>query len=130
MKFQIANTFDNYPLMDQPPLLKEYIMVTLGYHIQKSLKDIFTREKHNDVYEVILHHLLTFTLYLGSYWINHLQIGALVVYSLDISEVFITLSKTLSETTWTRTIGFSGFMMLLTWWYFRVFAFPYAIYEH
>ena len=73
--------------------------------------------------------MLTFLLYYGSFLINTQAIGALVVYVLDWSEVFISLSKTFSETKFKRVLAVSGVLMLVSWWYFRIFAFPIVFYQ-
>lgn len=83
--------------MANPPYLVEYYLITLGFHLQKTYKDITERDALADVYEVILHHLVTFSLYIGAYLLGFVKVATLAVYVLDVPEIFVSMSKAFSE---------------------------------
>ena len=36
----ISNMYQNYPVTPMPPFLREYFLASLGFHVQKSIKDV------------------------------------------------------------------------------------------
>jgi hypothetical protein len=127
-KGDITNMYKSHPFNEYPPGMKYYYLGTLGYYVGKTFEDMFMREKRNDFVEMLLHHILTIELYVGSYMTNHLAIGSLVILTLDWTSICVGFSRGLSETKYKAwTIGF-GVGMFLTWIYFRIIVYPVVYY--
>lgn len=67
--------------------LKLYYMIQTGYHLQSLLYMVFLSPIRNDFIEMLLHHLVTLVLIVGSYLANYSAFGALVAFLHDIGDV-------------------------------------------
>jgi hypothetical protein len=126
---ELSNLYKNHPIHTFPTELKLYYLVTLGYYLDKTVQDLWHREKRNDFIEMMLHHLLTINLYVGGYMLNSMAIGSLVIISLDWTQIFIGFSRSFSETKFKKLTAFFGFGMWFSWMYFRMMVFPVVIYQ-
>ena len=109
--------------------MRYYYLGTLGYYVSKTFEDVFMREKRNDFVEMMLHHVLTIELYVGSYITNYMGIGSLIILTLDCTQICIALSRSFSETKFKSLSITFGVGMWLTWMYFRVFIYPFIYYQ-
>lgn len=109
--------------------MKYYYLGTLGYYISKTFEDMVLREKRNDFMEVLLHHVLTIELYVGSYMINELAVGSLIILILDWTGIFVGFSRAFSETKFKKLVFYFGVGMWVTWIYFRIIVYPVIFYE-
>ena len=109
--------------------MKLYYLVTLGYYLNKTVEDLWHREKRNDFVEMMLHHLLTIELYVGGYMLNSMAVGSLVIISLDWTQIFIGFSRSFSETQYSKLTAFFGIGMWFSWIYFRMLVYPVVIYQ-
>ena len=76
---------------------------------------------------MMLHHFLTLVLYAGSYLINCVEIGILVVYCHDWADVFGHFGKSFGDTHFKKIKYFNGVSMWLGWLISRLITFPMAI---
>jgi very-long-chain ceramide synthase len=125
---ELDNIYKNHPIHPFPKDLKYYYLFTLGYYVNKSAEDLLHREKRNDFYEMMLHHVLTIELYVGSYMLNIVATGSLVVISLDWTNVFIGFSRAFTDTRYKLVVAVFGVSMLFAWYYFRLFVYPVVYY--
>ena len=125
---EIENMYKNHPLNEFPDSMKYYFLCTLGYYISKSFEDLLMREKRNDIVEMLLHHILTIELYVGSYMCNYMAVGSLIILSLDWTQIFVGFSRGFTETKLKNFTTVSGFGMWFSWIYFRIFAYPMVYY--
>ena len=125
----LDNLFLNYPIKDYPESVKYYYLVTLGYHVSKGIQDFFINDRRNDFAEMMLHHFLTYLLYFGSYMLNILPAGSLVIFYLDSTDVPVSFAKAFGETTYKNTAGFFGICMWVSWILNRLVFFP-SVYYH
>lgn len=109
--------YTNYPLIDHVYGIKYLFLATLGYHLYRSFDLLSAETRHKDYVEMILHHALTVILYTGSYLMNNISIGILVVYSCDTTDLFVHLSKASAGTTYKKTCYFFGFGMWAVWFW-------------
>jgi hypothetical protein len=78
---------------------------------------------------MMLHHALTVGLIAGSYMINQVEIGVIVVYVHDIADMFGHFGKGFSETHFKKVKYFNAVTMWAGWFYYRLIAFPWIIYR-
>ena len=122
------NLYKNHPLNEYPPGMKYYYLGTLGYYIAKTVEDLLMREKRNDFVEMVLHHILTIELYVGSYMCNYMGIGSLIILALDWTQIGVGLSRGFSETKFKFLTIIFGVFMWLAWIYFRLLVYPVITY--
>jgi len=84
-------------------------------------------ERRNDFVEMMLHHGLTLVLYTGSYLINCVEIGILVVYAHDWADVFVHWCKCFTDTHFKYIQYPNGASCWLMWFVSRIYTFPLAI---
>jgi hypothetical protein len=109
-------------------MLKIYNQITFGYHIMKTYEDIFETKRSNDYVQLIYHHLLTILLYVGTYKLNYLGVATIIIYALDLSDLFISLSRIFIETNLKIFTIIFGVMMFFVFMYCRTIVFPLFFY--
>ena len=73
--------------------MRIYYLGTLGYYVSKTFADLFINEKRNDFVEMMLHHILTIELYVGSYMCGYMGVGSLIIISIDWTQIFISFAR-------------------------------------
>ena len=106
--------------------LREYFMLQLGYHCHSLIVHV-TSKIRNDFMEMFLHHSVTVMLVALTYLMNYVPISMLVLYSHDISDVFVSFSRALVDTNF-KWATFGCYLCLISSWaYTRLFFFPYYL---
>ncbi|ELU45370.1 TLC domain-containing protein [Rhizoctonia solani AG-1 IA] len=83
-----------YPHWRMTPLLKTYYLLQASYWTQQLLVLVLGLEKpRKDYLELVIHHLVTIYLISSSYIVNLTWIGNAVFITMDVSDVFLALSK-------------------------------------
>ena len=100
----------------------------MGFNLLMLLRHFFLG-KGRDFVEMCLHHLVALGLYGTCYMINVLEIGAIIAFLHDFSDVFVNLSRVFSDTKYENVTAFCFLTMLVTWLYARMIALPYCIYK-
>ena len=122
------NQYENYPLVPYGDNVRIFFIGSLGYHILKTYEQVTAKIKRSDHIEMMLHHGLTVVLMVGSYLINLVEIGVLVIYIHDIADVWGHLGKCFGDTHFTYVKYFNAVSMWLGWLYSRLIAFPLIAY--
>jgi len=129
--------FLNYPEVPTLPLLKEYYLVQLGSHFCSVFEQLMFKRKDIKFYEYFLHHYLAFVLILFSYLTHNWAMGAMVLITHDISDIFLAFARALEGQKYLKkhkvivysVLGLTAFM----WAYCRTYVFPvcsiYACYQ-
>ncbi|CDW76728.1 lag1 longevity assurance [Stylonychia lemnae] len=118
---------DNYPVQVWPVGLRCYYLGTMGYHVHQ----LFAHALHpirNDFIEMFLHHVVTLTLYGGSYLINETAAGSVIMFLHDWADIFTSLVRCFTETTLVTCSVVSAIGMTVSWFYTRIYVFPMTIY--
>ena len=84
-----------YPYAKHAPGLKEYLLVTMGYHVG-GLINHFVSVRRNDFLEMALHHIVALYLFGGCYMFNLWEGGSVIAFLHDIADIFGNLTKTLT----------------------------------
>ena len=92
------NMYFNYPLMLYGENVRLFFLASLGFHIMNIIEQLSSTVKRSDYYEMLLHHCLTVALIVGSYLINLVEIGVLVIYIHDFTDIFSNFGKCFAET--------------------------------
>ena len=119
--------YDNFPLIPYGEDIRLFFLITLGYHTLKTVEQLIRDNRRSDYIEMMLHHFLTLVLYAGSYLINCVEIGILVVYCHDWADVFGHFGKSFGDTHFKYIKYFNGVSMWLGWLISRLITFPLAI---
>lgn len=120
-------SFDGFPYQKHTPFLKEYILVSTGYHLAGFLVHFYKTRK-NDYIEMGLHHIVALFLCVGAYLSNIWETAILVAFVHDMAEVVVKTCKSLAETHF-RNLTFSMFLYLnAIWLYTRIFCYSQFVY--
>jgi ceramide synthetase len=114
---------DNFPFQHVTPSLRRFYLVHIGYHISEFVL-LLIETKHPDFWEMLLHGSLAISLCVISYMLNYVRIGSLVLLLHGCTDIFIYLSKAFVDTPYTRVTGVSYFLLVATYAWFRIFAYP------
>lgn len=127
-KGDIANAFKDYPYTVVSQKLKDYIVITQGYHLT-SLIIHLTSERRNDFVEMTLHHIVAMYLFSGCYLINCIDIGSVCAFLHDLADVTTSLVKAFGETNYKTCTIVCFITNMLVWAYTRNLILPYIIYN-
>ena len=78
---------------------------------------------------MFLHHIVTLFLYGFSYLTNLTLAGAVIMFLHDWADIFTQFVRCFSETTFLPLALISTLGMTLSWFYTRIYVFPFIIYE-
>lgn len=124
-KGDVNMTWNDFPFqsIETFPYIREYILIQLGYHTQSFIVHIFSKPR-NDFMEMLLHHSMTVCLVSLSYLMNYQNISHLILYTHDLSDLFVCLSRTLMDTKHKKFTFVSYIAIMISWFYMRLFIFP------
>jgi hypothetical protein len=103
-------------------------LITAGYHLSALLIHFFSTRK-NDFIEMGLHHTVAIFLYSGAYLINFLEIGIVLSFLHDLSDIFTRSTQCLAETKYNTLTMFQFIICMIVWFYSRILLLPYFIYQ-
>ena len=126
-KGEMINNFKGVPYDPHPPQLKEYLLITMGYHVGGFFTHFFNARK-NDFLEMALHHIVAIYLFGGCYLYNVMNIGSTIAFLHDIADITTNIVKTLTETNYTKTTAVVFVTHMCIWFYTRNIILPYLIY--
>ena len=78
---------------------------------------------------MLFHHFITLVLYSGSYLMNFLGWGLVVILPLDFSDVFVHFCKAFGDTNFRKIANCFGFLMWLGWFVGRIYVYDRVIYD-
>ena len=122
----LLNMWIGYPYPKHAYMLKELILILMGYHVGGLLTH-FLQARRTDFLEMALHHSVCVFLYGGCYLYNALSIGAVIALLHDISDISTSIIKVLAETNYTITTVITFLFHMLLWGYTRNYGLPYTI---
>ena len=118
---------DNYPYQTMWTSVYYYYMIEGGFYFSLLLtlmKDV----KRKDFLEQIVHHFTTLLLIIGSYLVNYVRIGSLVMAVHDISDVILELGKSVHYGADRYGIQDHLFTLFaITFIISRLFVYPYIV---
>ena len=116
----------SYPEVEVIPGVKEMYCIQLGFHFYSFIHQMFMRRSEKKYWEFVLHHTLTLFLILYSYCTNLVNLGTLVLFLHDISDVALSFSRAYAYLK-IKNSHFSTFtyvFSLALWIYTRCYVLP------
>ncbi|KTW30213.1 hypothetical protein T552_00691 [Pneumocystis carinii B80] len=117
-----------YPQVILKPHIKWYYLVQFSFWIQQIFV-VNIEKRRKDYYEMFFHHIITCTLIFMSYIYHFTQIGNAVLCIMDLSDIFLPLSKMLKYLKMHKTCNLSFFIFLLSWIITRHILFLFIVYS-
>ena len=118
----------DYPIHPWPNGFKLYFLSSLGYHVHSLIAHLRAK-KRNDFIEMFLHHNLAIFLMIFSYLANFTVAGSIICFLHDIADIFTAGVRCFTETTLLTPTIINGVGMTISWFYTRIYAFPFVIYK-
>merc|ERR1712070_271601 len=87
-----ASCWTNYPFMPVYKSIYWYYMIEFGSYIHEFIY-FFTEVKRSDYWEMLIHHLATLFLIAGSYIVNFMPIGAIIMIIHDMVDFLLEFAK-------------------------------------
>ena len=82
-----------------------------------------------DIIEMSLHHIVTIYLVGGSYLINYVNIGAIIEWIHNSTDILMSMVRVISETRYSKEAGFPVVTLLIIFWFLgRIVVFSGIIY--
>ncbi|CAE7203639.1 unnamed protein product [Rhizoctonia solani] len=118
--FKTEHFWLEYPHWRMTPLMKSYYLLQASYWTQQLLVLALGLEKpRKDFVELIIHHIVTIYLISSSYIVNLTWIGNAVFITMDISDIFLSLSKIFNYLRMNKTKVVSFGWFAIVWSYLR-----------
>lgn len=112
------------PYTKYPRKVLVYALSTMGYHFGDCVSQVFFKERQSDHYEMLLHHIVTCSLYFCMIYGNNMGLGCVIAYLHDIADIFGALVKCASSTKYGDLTLVIFFFMISTWFWTRLFILP------
>jgi hypothetical protein len=106
-----------------------YYMFELGYIAGGAFEHILFDERTNDFNMYVLHHICAVMLIISSYMTNYLGVGSLILFHLDISDIFTNSSSGFGQTKYDILAAINFAILMLTWIYTRLLILPWVVYK-
>ncbi|GMM48115.1 sphingosine N-acyltransferase [Pichia kluyveri] len=117
--FNTKSFYENYPHTQHDWLFKFYYLFQAGFWSQQAIILMLQIEKpRKDFKELVFHHIVTILLISLSYMFNFTHMGLAIYITMDISDFFLGLSKTLNYINSSIEVPFFIFFMSV-WIYTR-----------
>lgn len=78
---------------------------------------------------MLFHHFITLVLYTGSYLMNFLGWGIMIILPLDFADIFVHFCKAFGDTHFRKTANCFGLLMWLAWFVGRLYVYNRVTYE-
>jgi len=129
----IMGIFKGFPqqiFYHKPELFDLYYLMTLAFTITDLIWLLFIYDKQSDFSLMLLHHICTVTLVVFSYLVNSSQIGIIVFYFHDLTDIFVYLTRIAILTKIPDGMKFGTAGILLAFFiYYRIYFFSRLLYN-
>jgi hypothetical protein len=113
--------FTDFPYPDHYPLFDLYYTANLGYHLESIINQL-KYYKNPEFIEFVLHHFATVTLISLSYFYWYHDIGVVVFFLHDVSDIVAPLCKAVVDLKF-KIKYVTLPILLFSWFYFRLYVF-------
>ena len=104
-----------------------FYAMQIGYYAYSIIAQFLLDEHRKDFFMMVIHHLITFGLVVGSYAQTHMCYGTVVLVCFDISDLFMEIGKTCSDLKLKYPTIVAYFLLLTTWIYWRLYFYPFHV---
>lgn len=124
-----SNLYREYPNWpaDSNTSVEIYFCFQLGVHIFSVFELVVFKKNDQKFYEWMLHHFMAASLILFSLMSNQVAAGLMILIIHDASDIFMAGSRFYVEAYIKKNKLITGFlvgMLMVSWFYFRIFIFP------
>ncbi|KAJ3364028.1 sphingosine N-acyltransferase lag1 [Allomyces javanicus] len=109
-----AQFWVDYPHKYVTGEFKAYYLVQLAFWIQQ-LFVVHIEKPRKDYTQYVVHHLVTCTLLVSSYYVHYTRIGHAVLVTMDVADIFLCLAKCFNYVKW-RAICDATFVVFVAVW--------------
>jgi len=116
------------------PEISFYYSAQIGWYVHGVYTHLFLDTKKSDFAIMIVHHVVTLSLLYGAFVVGYFRIGMLVMFSMDICDVFLYSAKILKivksggKVDYPKAVYYIGFGMIpVSWFLFRLLYFPLVV---
>jgi hypothetical protein len=121
--------YPGYMFFWKPDYFDIYYLACLSYHVVDLIWLVFFYELQSDFVMMILHHICTISLVVFSYMSNYSNVGSVVMFLHDFSDIFVYLIRTVINTDAGKIWKvISGAVLLVIFIYTRIYVFGELIY--
>ena len=89
----LTNCFVNVPFQEPTDGLLTYYKVSMGYYIGDLFDTVILNWDTNDFWEMIVHHMLTITLFGGSIMQGHMRFGILISFIHNVTDILAGITR-------------------------------------
>jgi hypothetical protein len=112
-----------YQSTESYPYLRGFIMFQLGFHTQVFVSHLINSPKKNFI-EMFLHHFMTVLLIVLAYYMNYIPVSGIVLVLHDFSDIFVTSTRILLDTPYSKSMLTNYFMLMISWVFTRLVLYP------
>lgn len=117
-----ADPFPNQPISDS---IYWVYMLEMGWYLYGAYAHVFIEPRKRDFWEMLLHHIAAFVLLYVSLNLGYFKVGTLVIYSLDLCDVYMQACKMLRLLDNAHPVGevaksLMFVLLVAAWLYFRI----------
>jgi hypothetical protein len=121
--------FPEYFFFWKPDYFNIYYLANLSYHLTDLIWLVFFYELQNDFVMMILHHICTVSLIVFSYMSNYSNVGSIVMFLHDFSDIFVYLIRIVINTDAPKALKVaSAVVLLIVFIYTRIYVFGHLLY--
>jgi hypothetical protein len=114
--------FGNWPYTVKPPMMKYYYMLSLSYYTEDLVNHLILPPNF-DYWEMVLHHVITGMLIVGSYINGFWNIGVFVLVQMDVEDIFIGLVRIYPDFASIFTTSIIYLCIMASWIWLRFIAY-------
>lgn len=125
---------DGFPRSVLEPEISLYYSAQIGWYLHGVYTHFFLDTKKSDFAIMIIHHVVTLSLLYGAFICGYFRIGMLVMFSMDVCDIFLYSAKILKiiksggKIDYPKAVYYVGFGMIpISWFFARLVYFPLVV---
>lgn len=124
MKNMFSAGVPQYLFFEKTELFNVYYMLGLAFVLTDLIWLLLVYECQSDFYIMLLHHSITISLVAFSYLTNYSQIGVIVFYLHDVTDIFVYITRIIINTDYRDAIKVPVCtVLLISYLFFRIYLF-------
>ncbi|ORX90893.1 longevity assurance proteins LAG1/LAC1, partial [Basidiobolus meristosporus CBS 931.73] len=126
--FDARHFWIGYPHVNIPYLTKWYYLATTGYWLQQCFV-LAVEKPRKDIVVMVIHHAITCSLLLSSYFTNFTRIGNAVLCMMDFSDIWLAFAKVQRYTGLEKVCNITFGFFVVSWLYSRHYIYAHIVYS-
>mmetsp|Transcript_2421 Transcript_2421/g.4888 ORF Transcript_2421/g.4888 Transcript_2421/m.4888 type:complete len:308 (+) Transcript_2421:37-960(+) len=119
----------------EKPVLKAFVMAQVAWYAHGFVESLIVDKFRSDFIVMLVHHVMSAILLLGSFYINGHRVAIVVCVEQDLSDILMYISKMFQKSVkvpWTQNQSFRTYLLVqltTAWWSTRVFVLGTLVYR-